>query len=60
MSTTLLSGVALATMAAMMAAAPPPPENPLLRPWTGPYGGVPPFDQVEGRALPAGARRGDG
>lgn len=22
-------------------------ENPLLREWTGPYGGVPPFDQVE-------------
>jgi peptidyl-dipeptidase Dcp len=21
-------------------------DNPLLRPWTGPYGGVPPFDQV--------------
>ncbi|HET8773017.1 MAG TPA: M3 family metallopeptidase [Thermoanaerobaculia bacterium] len=27
---------------------PPPavPENPLLQPWTGPYGGVPPFDKV--------------
>src|SRR5688500_1744259 len=22
-------------------------DNPLLRPWTGPHGGVPPFDQVE-------------
>src|ERR1700754_2830132 len=22
------------------------PDNPLLKPWTGPYGGVPPFDQV--------------
>ena len=22
-------------------------ENPLLKPWTGPHGGVPPFDQVE-------------
>lgn len=22
-------------------------ENPLLRPWTGPYGGVPPLDEVE-------------
>jgi len=22
-------------------------ENPLLQPWTGPYGGVPPFDKVE-------------
>ena len=23
-----------------------PPDNPLLRPWTGPYGGVPAFDKV--------------
>ena len=23
-----------------------PPDNPLLRPWTGPYGGVPPFGDV--------------
>jgi peptidyl-dipeptidase Dcp len=32
------------------APAPPPqaamPDNPLLQPWTGPYGGVPPFDKV--------------
>src|SRR5688572_17592948 len=26
--------------------APTPPTNPLLRPWAGPYGGVPAFDQV--------------
>jgi peptidyl-dipeptidase Dcp len=25
---------------------PAPPTNPLLRPWSGPYGGVPAFDQV--------------
>ncbi|HET9595642.1 MAG TPA: M3 family metallopeptidase [Anaeromyxobacteraceae bacterium] len=25
----------------------PAPRNPLLAPWTGPYGGVPPFDQVK-------------
>src|SRR4029450_12685734 len=24
-----------------------PAGNPLLAPWTGPYGGVPPFDQVK-------------
>ena len=24
----------------------PMPDNPLLQPWTGPYGGVPPFDKV--------------
>ena len=23
------------------------PDNPLVRPWTGPYGGVPPFDEVK-------------
>jgi len=37
--------------AGMMAAGPAvtagePPENPLLAKWTGPYGGVPPFDRV--------------
>ena len=26
---------------------PSPPINPLLAPWTGPYGGMPPFDQVK-------------
>ncbi|MFM9026310.1 MAG: M3 family metallopeptidase, partial [Planctomycetaceae bacterium] len=31
------------TMAAMPA---PPADNPLLAPWTGPCGGVPPFDRV--------------
>src|SRR5882762_12036393 len=32
---------------AMLAAAPSRAENPLLRKWTGPYGGVPPFDKVK-------------
>ena len=42
MPTTLLSGLAVA---ALMAATPPAPTaNPLLAPWKGPYGGVPPFD----------------
>ena len=27
--------------------APTAPANPLTQPWTGPYGGVPPFDKVE-------------
>jgi len=27
-------------------AAAPMPDNPLLQPWSGPYGGVPPFDKV--------------
>ncbi|MFL5272285.1 MAG: M3 family metallopeptidase [Anaeromyxobacteraceae bacterium] len=27
--------------------APPPTPSPLLAPWTGPYGGVPPFDRVK-------------
>src|SRR5688572_19326241 len=38
--------------AAPMTAAPAPavptvPDNPLLREWVGPYGGVPPFDQIK-------------
>ena len=42
-----LSALALATPAAAQAPAPPPAAaNPLLRPWSGPHGGVPPFDQV--------------
>ncbi len=32
--------------AAGAASAPAPASNPLLAPWTGPYGGVPPFDRV--------------
>src|SRR6185369_10224773 len=38
---------------AMLCAAPssaggaPPTQSPLLAPWTGPYGGVPPFDRVK-------------
>lgn len=32
--------------AAPRATVPPPAANPLLAPWTGPYGGVPPFDKV--------------
>ena len=34
-------------VAALFAAAPALADNPLLPPWTGPYGGVPPFDQVK-------------
>ena len=37
--------VAPAAVAALLSAAAPP--NPLLAPWTGPFGGVPPFDQVK-------------
>jgi peptidyl-dipeptidase Dcp len=40
----LLPGLGVATLlAAPVAAA----DNPLLQAWTGPYGGVPPFDRVE-------------
>ncbi len=50
MRTTLLAGAALVLLVAG-APAPGSPEakvtNPLLAPWTGPYGGVPPFDKVE-------------
>lgn len=34
-------------MAALLAAPPASSENPLLRPWSGPHGGVPPFDQAK-------------
>ena len=37
--------LAHAGLAAFLTAAPAAP-NPLLAPWTGPYGGVPPFDKV--------------
>ena len=37
--------VAPAAVAALLSAA--APSNPLLAPWTGPFGGVPPFDQVK-------------
>jgi peptidyl-dipeptidase Dcp len=45
-------GVAAATLASMMAAprasgAEDRVNNPLLAPWTGPHGGVPPFDKVK-------------
>jgi peptidyl-dipeptidase Dcp len=42
-SSDMPSPLAPAGLAALLAAAP----NPLLAPWTGPYGGVPPFDRVE-------------
>ena len=37
--------VAPAAVAVLLSAA--APQNPLLAPWTGPFGGVPPFDQVK-------------
>nr|HPK67115.1 M3 family peptidase [Thermoanaerobaculia bacterium] len=44
MPTPLLSSLGLV---ALLATAPATPDNPLLRPWTGPYGGVPPFAAVK-------------
>ncbi len=38
---------ALAATSAMATETPATPANPLLAPWTGPYGGVPPFDRVQ-------------
>jgi peptidyl-dipeptidase Dcp len=38
--------LAPAGLAAFLHAAAPAGANPLVVPWTGPYGGVPPFDQV--------------
>jgi peptidyl-dipeptidase Dcp len=38
--------LAHAGLAVLLSAAAPAGSNPLVAPWTGPYGGVPPFDQV--------------
>jgi len=43
MNPSLLPSLGVATL---LAASPVAAQNPLLRPWGGPYGGVPPFDQV--------------
>jgi peptidyl-dipeptidase Dcp len=44
----LLAGAGVAALAATAAlAAEATVPNPLLAPWTGPYGGVPPFDKVK-------------
>lgn len=40
------SGAVLGPAVGAAHAAGPAPDNPLLGEWTGPYGGVPPFDQV--------------
>jgi len=55
------AGIA-ATLASMPTAARPPapdvPANPLLAPWTGPYGGVPPFDRATVELLKPGLEAG--
>lgn len=48
-SAALMSGSA---MAAPPQAAQAPATNPLLSPWTGPYGGVPPWDKVKPELFP--------
>jgi len=50
--TILVPALLLAALASPAAAEPPPATgapmpNPLLQPWTGPHGGLPPFDQVK-------------
>jgi len=51
MPRTLPAGAALAALVAIAVSkdspAADPAFNPLLAPWTGPYGGVPPFDRVK-------------
>jgi peptidyl-dipeptidase Dcp len=39
--------LAQAGLAALLTAAAPAGSNPLVAPWSGPYGGVPPFDRVK-------------
>lgn len=48
MSTTAIAG----EQAAAPAAAPAANANPLLATWTGPYGGVPPWDKVKPELFP--------
>ena len=49
----LLAGAGVAALAATAAlAAEAIVQNPLLAPWTGPYGGVPPFDKVKVEHFP--------
>jgi peptidyl-dipeptidase Dcp len=45
-TTTVTTTTAATTTAVPAAAVPPVLDNPLLAEWTGPYGGVPPFDKV--------------
>ena len=55
-TTLILSATALViatiTVQSQNAAGPPPASNPLTRPWTGPYGGVPPWDQADPELFP--------
>ena len=55
-TTLILSATALViatiTVHSQSAAGPPPSPNPLTRPWTGPYGGVPPWDQADPELFP--------
>jgi len=53
----LAAGLA-ALLSSSVLAGPPqaaqaPATNPLLAPWTGPYGGVPPWDKVKPELFPA-------
>src|ERR1700730_6143553 len=43
----ILAGAGVAALAGSAALAAEATVNPLLAPWTGPYGGGPPFDKVE-------------
>ncbi|MFZ9652473.1 MAG: M3 family metallopeptidase [Steroidobacteraceae bacterium] len=45
----IMTSTLLSTSVAV--AAPATPTDPLLAPWSGPYGGVPPFDKVETKNL---------
>jgi peptidyl-dipeptidase Dcp len=42
-----LTALALSLVLTAAPAAAAPPANPLLAPWAGPFGGVPPFDQAQ-------------
>ena len=59
MRSVLIAGsvAALVSLTAPAAHAEATVQNPLLAPWTGPYGGVPPFDKVKVERLQARAAR---
>lgn len=47
MPNSLLSGLSVATLLAASPALAAASDNPLLQPWSGPHGGVPPFGEVK-------------
>jgi peptidyl-dipeptidase Dcp len=47
MNKLLLSALTLLTLPMLLPSSAPAADNPLLAPWSGPFGGVPPFDKIK-------------